>query len=621
MNVPRQPGQQGGQAAPPYGAPGQQFPPPEPPPGPQPPVAEPPEKKDPGNMTIFRTGNFFVHAFAPIQKTGRLQGASGNATILERLRWTSAEKQRLLAAQTRLLPEIDVFNSAQWQEIPIPGWFEAIAVALVLGITLVLQALNMFNFPAYTPQEGNIMSNSWAILHGMITPYTYTYDQPPVGWVQIAGWIQLTGGLASFGNAINSGRVLMLLMAGASSIFLYLIASRLSGSRSAALLATIIYSLSPLSLLYRREILLNNVGVFWLLLSLCLITTGKSRLPTYLMAAIAMGIAILSKGTLIIFVPATLYIIWLFATPFQRKFSLLIFLYVTMAVASAYVLLALLKGELLPSGLLPWDTTTHLSLITTLIQGWQTPHSGSQFITTWNVWMQTDMLLLAAGTIATFLNILGGTVNRFQLGTAFFSVTFGIYLLFGNVNDPSIIVPLLPFLALNIVMALNIPLRWIARKIGFDLGRAALLFTLVGILITSGLQQATPLQAKNSADPQRQAMIWVRNNVPRDATIVTNSYMYSDLRESGGMGVGSGQPFNHAQIYSNASLDPAIYNQEWKGNWQNINFIVVDPTMLQEIHTSTDYTLLNEAIHHGSLRTQFGSSQDGTLIQIYQVIP
>ncbi len=610
MNVPRNTKQQNQQSAPQNenGAPGQQRPP------------RQPEAKDPGSVTLFRTGNFFVHAFKPIQKTGRLQNASGSATILERIRWTSAEKQRLLAAQTRLLPQIDTFDNAQWQEIPIPGWFEAIAVAIVIGVTMVLQALNIFNFPAYSVDEGNIMSNAWAILHGMITPYAYTYDHPPVGWIQIAGWIRLTGGLASFGNAINSGRVLMLVLAGASSLLLYLIASRLSGSRSAALLAVIIYTLSPLSLLFRREVLLDNIGVFWLLLSLCLITAGKSKLPTFVMAAVALGIAILSKGMLLLFIPAMLYAVWLYATPFQRKFSLLVFLYVTLAVISAFVLLALLKGELLPSGAAPGTPGAHLSLIGTLIQSWQQSAYGNQFSTTWSVWIRTDMLLLAAGIVAIFVNILGGTVNRFQLLTAFFAATYTLYLLLSNTSDPSFIVPLLPFLALNIAMALNIPLRWITRKAGFDLGRAMLIFIVIGVLLTAGLQQATPLQAKNAAEPQRQALLWIRNNVPRNETIVTNSYLYSDLREPGGMGVGDGEPFSHAQIYSNASLDPAVYAGEWKGNWQNINYIVVDPTMQHDIQTSTDFAVLNEALHHGILQAQFGSSQDGTLIQIYQVI-
>ncbi|MDQ2886214.1 MAG: glycosyltransferase family 39 protein [Chloroflexota bacterium] len=579
-----------------------------------------PEAKDPGSVTLFRTGNFFVHAFTPIQKTGRLQNASGNATILERIRWTSAEKQRLLAAQTRLLPQIDTFDNAQWQEIPIPAWLEAIAVAFVIGLTMLLQALNIFNYPAYSVDEGNVMSNAWAILHGMITPYAYTYDHPPLGWIQIAAWIKLTGGLSSFGNAINSGRILMLLLAGASSLLLYLIASRLSGSRSAALLAVIIYTLSPLCLLYRREVLLDNIGIFWLLLSLSLITAGKSRLMTFVMAAVALGIAILSKGMLILFVPAMLYAVWLYATPFQRKFSLLVFLYVTFAVTSAFVLLALLKGELLPPGLFPWDKGAHLSLIGTLVQAWQTSVQGGQFRATWNSWLSTDLLLLAAGTVAMFVNILGGTVNRFQLLTAFFSATYTLYLLLSNASEPAFIVPLLPFLALNIAMALNIPLRWVTRKTGFDLGRAMLIFIVIGVLLTAGLQQATLQQTKNAAEPQRQALIWVRNNVSRNATIVTNSELFTDLREPGGMGVGDTKPFSHAQIYSSASMDPTVYASQWKGNWQNINYIVVDPTMQQDIQSNPNYALLNEALHHGILQAQFGSSQDGTLIQIYQVI-
>ncbi len=578
------------------------------------------EPKDVGSVTLFRTGNFFVHAFTPIQKTGRLQNANGSATIIERIRWTSAEKQRLLAAQTRLLPQIDTFDTAQWQEIPIPGWFEAIVVAFVIGITMIVQGLNIFNAPAYSVEEGNSMSNAWAILHGMITPYAYTYNHPPLGWIQIAAWLQLTGGLASFGNAINSGRIMMLVVAGASSLLLYLIASHMSGSRSAALLAVLIYTFSPFSLLYRREVLLDNIGIFWLLLSLCLITAGDSKQRTFILAAVALGIAVLSKGMLILFVPAMIYAVWLYATPFQRKFSLLVFLYVIFAVLSSFVLLALLKGELVPPGVFPWDKGQHLSLVGTLVQMWQKWTQGNQFRATWNTWLSTDVLLLAAGTIAMFVNILGGTVNRFQLLTAIFSATYSLYLLLSNASEPSFIVPLLPFFALNIVMAVNIPLRWVTRKIGFDLGRAMLIFIIIGVLLTAGLQQATSQQVKNVAEAQRQAMLWIRNNVPHNATIVTNSYLFSDLRERGGMGVGDAEPFSHAHIYSGAALDTTVYATQWKGNWQSINYIMVDPTMQQDIQTNPDYALLNEAIHHGIVQAQFGTSQDGTLIQVYQIL-
>src|SRR5215467_9191798 len=75
-------------------------------------------EKDPDNVTLFRTANFFLHAFTPRLRTGTLRKASkgvGNVTLLERIRWTSAEKQRLMEAQTRLLPDVDTFNAAQWR--------------------------------------------------------------------------------------------------------------------------------------------------------------------------------------------------------------------------------------------------------------------------------------------------------------------------------------------------------------------------------------------------------------------------------------------------------------------------------------------------------------------------
>jgi 4-amino-4-deoxy-L-arabinose transferase-like glycosyltransferase len=578
-------------------------------------------EKDSGRVTLFRTVNFFVHAATPMRRTEELQQAGAEATLLERIRWVSAEKQRLMAAQTRLLPQIDTVNSTLCQEIAIPAWLEAMGVAFVLCITLIVQALNMFNYPAYTVNEGNYMANAWALLHGNIEPYAYTYDHPPIGWLQIAAWTQLTGGTASFGNAINSGRVLMLVLAATSSVLLYLTASRLSGSRSAALVAIIIYTLSPLSLIYRREVLLDNIGTFWLLLSLCLITTGKSRLRTFALAGVALGIAILTKEIFLLFIPTMLYAVWLYATPFQRKFSLVAFIYIALSIASAYVLLALLKGELFPADLLPGDRGPHPSLIEALVQKTQMPLVGGQLSESWSTWMQNDMLLFVAGTIAMFINILGGTVNRFQLLAALFAVTFWIFLLSSPIVYPISVVLLLPFLALNIALALNTPLRWVTRKVGFDLARALLLFALIGVLIPAGIQNAEPLLLRNTAGPQQEAMLWIRTNVPHEAVIITNSYLYSDLREPGGMGVGNGTPFSQAQIYSKAVLDPEVFYKELKGDWQKIDFLVVDPTMLKEIRAERQYALWNQALHHAILRVEFGSSIDGTQIQVYQVIP
>lgn len=573
-------------------------------------------ERDPGNVTLFRTANFFVHAFTPqVVKTGSLRKMGGGTTIIERIRWTSAEKQRLMAAQTRLLPQLDTANAAQGQELTVPFGLEGLVVAIVLGITLVVQAINIFNFPAYTVDEGNYMAYAWALLHGQITPYIYTYNQPPLGWVQIAVWLRLTGGINSFGDAINSGRVLMLLLAGASSLLLYLVASRLSGSRSAALLAMIVYALTPLSLIYRREVLIDNIATFWLLLSLSLITAGKSKSSTFVLAAVAMGIATLTMDSFLLFLPVMLYTVWLYATPFQRKFSILTFLYIVLVVFSAYILLALLKGELFPSA-----GNTHMSLIGAWLQRWQRPLVPGQFAATWNIWIQNGGIFLLLGLIAMGINVLGGTVNRFQLVGVLLAATFCVYLLASRVVYPFSIVPLLPLLALNIALALNTPLRWLTRKIGFDLVRALLFFALIGLLVPASIQLALPLLAPNAAVPQQQAMVWMRGNASHNAVVITPSYMYSDLHEQGGMGVGSGQPFSHAYIYTDVTSTSQIAGVQLKQDWRRIDYLIVDASMLKDISTSGQYTLLNEALHHAILRVAYGSKNDGTLIQVYQVI-
>jgi hypothetical protein len=217
--------------------------------------------------------------------------------------------------------------------------------------------------------------------------------------------------------------------------------------------------------------------------------------------------------------------------------------------------------------------------------------------------------------------VVGGIANRFQLLAALLGGTFWAVLVANNVWYPYAVVPLLPFMALNIAMAVNTPLRWLTRPIGFGLVRVMLLFVLLGMLVPFDIQYAQPLLAPTGSEPQQQAMLWVSYNVPRNAVIITGSYMYADLVDPQGMAVSGGTPFTKAQIYTDAALDPAVAQKLLKEHWQNINFLVVDASMLNVIRTDRRFTLLNEALHHAILRVSFGPSQDGTQIQIYQVIP
>lgn len=217
-----------------------------------------------------------------------------------------------------------------------------------------------------------------------------------------------------------------------------------------------------------------------------------------------------------------------------------------------------------------------------------------------------------------FVNMLGGIVNRFQLLAALLAATYCVVLLASRTVYSFSIVPLLPLLALNIAIALNTPIRWLTRKSGFDLARALLFFVLVGALIPMSIQQINPVLARNVTGPQQQAILWVRDNVPHNAVIIAPSYMYGDLRDQGSSS--NGVSFFNTYIYTDITSDSKITNGQLKENWQNIGFLVVDANMLNDIRNGGQFELLDEAIHHGTLRVSYGTTKDGSQIQIYQII-
>ena len=583
-----------------------------------------------GNVTIFRTGQFFVHAFGrdPIDRVGTinrvptggaLSQGSGNTTFLERIRWFSVEQKRVVEAQTRLLPQVELINPVQKKEIAIPFLLEGIIVAIILLISLVIHGYNMFNFPIYEVHEGTFMANAWAILHGQLEPYAYTYDHPPVGWIQIALWSFLSGGFSTFGNALNSGRVLMLLFSLGSSLLIYLVANRLSGSRSAGLLALVIFSLTTIGITYQREVLLDNIATFWLLLALYLVVVADSRMPFIIIAALAFGIAVLSRGSFVVFFPAMLYTVWLHATVFQRKFALLTFCYLAIACSSMFVLYALLKGELLPTGVLPWDHHPHPSLIGELLNPVQQSSEQGTFASSWAVWRQSALPLMIVSTVALVVNLIGGWKSRMQWLVAFFLISYWLFLLLSNTVFPYYIIPLLPLMALNVVVAISVPLKRLSSRIGFDLFRTLLIFTLIGALIPASIQAALPLLGRGTIDraPQVQTstLAWIRGNVPQNAVVIINSDLYADLHD--------GKVYPQAHLYWNAAFDPEIHDVLLHDDWNKIDYIVVDQHLLHDIRTlGTPMLLLDQALHHAVLRQEFRAvnGDQQTVVQIYQVV-
>lgn len=587
------------------------------------PPAQPQPGINNGYVILYRSPNFFVSTVnRTSQKVHPLRKPSGYTAVMPKV--MPQQEKTVSFSETRLLPNVTLDHTTKKSPIPLPAWLEALFVIIFLAASSVAHAYNMFNFPRYELDEGTYISNAWAITQGALSPYPYGYGHPPMAWIQLAGWIQLTGGLFNFGNALNTGRVFMLFYAVGCSLLVYLIVSRMSGSRVAGLLALAIFSFSPLGLTYQRQIYLDNIATFWLLLSLYLLVISRSRLLYIILAGLAFGICFLSKEVFVVALPGMIYAAWLYTTKFQRKFGLVAFIYTILALCSTFVLLAVLKGELFPySWKLPGDTHQHLSILDTFVGQAQRGQTGGSFIQSWITWTANDPLFIALSVVFPAFNLICGWWNRKNLMLALLSISFWLLLARGGQVLSFYIIPLIPITAINTVMALNSIFGWAGKLVRFDLVRAILLFAVLAVVLPYDVQQASFLFSQHPTSAQNDAMVWVRANVPHNSFIVINSYLYMDLHAAGGAGVGDGAIFPHAEVYWNVAYDPELSGQALDGNWDRIDYIVADSEMLNDIKTyGGPMNLIKDALDHSVQRAEFRADDHNLqiVVQVFQVI-
>jgi 4-amino-4-deoxy-L-arabinose transferase-like glycosyltransferase len=611
-----------------------------------------------GNIVLYRRPNFFLRtAYRPGQRQNPLRKPTGNTTVIPKV--MPHQETRIADSNTHLMPSVTLNTTKQTRAIPVPKWFEAIIVVLGLALTFVSHAYNMFNFPRYELDEGTYISNAWAITQGLISPYPYGYGHPPLAWMQIAAWLQLSGGLFTFGNALNSGRVFMLFYSVGSALLVYLIVRRWSGSRSAALLALVIFSLSPLSITYQRQIFLDNIATFWLLLSLYLLAVSNSRLLFLVLAAVSFGISVLSKEVFLLFFPTMLYAAWLHTTRFQRKFTLVPYVYIVIAVCSGFVLMATLKDELFPyTWHLPWDTHPHLSMLDTFVGQAQRGQVGGSFIFSWVTWLENDTFFIICSVAAPIFNLIYGlwyrrrlllffllslppfrffsqeSRNKLQsrdatrvpdrhMLIALLAISFWLLLVRGGQVLSFYIIPLIPLVAINVAMALNTILGWPGKVVRFDVVRAVLLVIVIIAVIPYDLNTTGFRFSQHPTSAQQQALVWIRAHVPHNSFIVINSYLYLDLRVPGGQGVGDAAPFPHAEVYWNVAYDPELHQQALDNNSDRIDYIVADSEMLHDIQTyGGQMDIIKQAYENSVQRAEFRADDHNLqiVVGIYQVI-
>lgn len=521
-----------------------------------------------------------------------------------------------------------------------PRWSPTERALLLFSLVsgAITHGYHLFLYPLYVTDEGIYMERAWSVLHeGRLSPYTYNYDHAPAGWLVIAAWAAvLPRQMQAFGSAVNTGRVLMLLVHIGSTFFLFEITRRLSGSALAAVVATFLFNFSPLAIFYQREVVLDNLMVFWVLLSLYLATSNDRRVLTPMYSGLAFGLAVLTKENAIFFVPGLAYLLFgNLRHQFNRRFALGLSAFLTISIISVYFLYAVLKNELVPA---PFDfnlnqpPTEHVSLLYTV--WWQLHRNQGSLLNrnspVWQFslgsWLPKDAFLITAGAASVFLNLYQGFQDRKghrnQLIVGLLAGGYMFYLARGSIMLEFYVVPLVPFLALSLGIAADRLLPVLARP---AVARTAVLAAFGAVLIspiggyllvhdTTGKVVPHDLYKLNLTGIQEQQYQYIRLHIPPDARVIMDEEFWVDLH-------GTPPYYPNAHSHFEATGDPAIRDKVFAQTWQNVDYIVMSNKMrqtMQQDNTSGQYNWIFDALDNHA--TRIWVVQHGDIeLEIWQV--
>ncbi|WP_248704645.1 glycosyltransferase family 39 protein [Curtobacterium sp. MWU13-2055] len=493
----------------------------------------------------------------------------------------------------------------------IGAWLRRHAASLtwllpVVAVTVIVQAWNMSGTPQRIDDEGTYTAQAWAIMHlGEITHYTYWYDHPPLGWIQIAGYTGLTGAFARYPFAVEAGREAMVFFSAVSSILLFVLARRLGAGRITAAAAGLVFALSPLALQYHRTVYIDNVATPWLLAAFVLVLSRRQQLAGFAGAAACLGIAVLSKETYLLALP---FLIWMAirrADKSTRRYTLSVAGAVLVIIGGGYLLLAAVKGELLPS-------SGRVSLFEGITyQLGSRSASGSLFDTgslanaAASQWWALDPVFIVLGSAAA---VVGLFMRRVRPIAAM--LVFLLAMMFrpnGYLPVPYVIM-LIPFAALLVAYTAERAVLAIAGRVRTrtrlgagtrrGLGITWAVTTAVALVVAVPLwgTQLRGFVLGNLDLPMQQAEQWVGDNVSKSSRLLVDDAMWVDLVEDG-------FARNNVVWYYKLDTDGAVERQSPNG-WKDSDYVITTDSMRTGGNSSSD---IRQAIENSTAVATFGS--------------
>lgn len=453
---------------------------------------------------------------------------------------------------------------------PTVAWRALVGVSLL--VIAVVYLVNISGWPEFTDDEGTYYSQAWAVQNlQALAPYTYWYDHPPVGWLQLAAFTWLPEALLGSGGALVAGRVVAVGYAVATALLVYMLARRLDMARGWALATMLVWALNPLSLYWGRQVLLDNVAMPWLVGAFVLAFNYKHHLGKHMLAGLCFAVAVLTKETTLIFAPALLLAVWQSSFRPTRKFAAVGFSVITALTGAMYLAYAAIRSELLPGD-------DHVSVFAA-VQFQLSSRAGSGFILdpatadggaygTLLGWLDQDPYLLVGGMAAAVVALL---VRRLRPIALVVVLAFLVALRPDGYLPGMYVVAVLPFCALALVGLVDLVWKRTHRlqRHALRVGAGAAVVGVAAVAGTVALDDHRGAYAVAfTADLTRvhgEALEAVRAEVPQDAVVVVDNSYWNDL-------VADGRDTDDVIWFYKVDSDPEI--TEAVGNYEGIDYLL-----------------------------------------------
>ncbi|WP_347059044.1 glycosyltransferase family 39 protein [Blastococcus sp. HT6-30] len=418
---------------------------------------------------------------------------------------------------------------------------ERLLVTLGLLVVGVAHSLNLAGWPRYWDDEGTYYSQAWSVANlGALSPYTYWYDHPPAGWLQMALFTWIPDAILDGTNSsVLAGRIVMVGYTLVTALLTYLLAKRVGMARGWALAAMLLWAVNPLVLYEGRQVFLDNVALPWLIGAFLLVLSKDRHLGHHMAAGLCFGVAVLSKETTLVFLPALLVGLWQSAYRPTRPFAVMGFSAITVISGSMYLLFALIRNELFPGPdhVSVWDALA-FQLGGREGSGWLLDPNGPSdgAYDSFTGWLQLDSGVLVVGGVAASLAALA--VRRLRPLAIGVLIAALVALRPAGYLPQMYVVAVLPFAALVLVGLLDVAWKWLMRARSVPVravSGAALLLVLaaVAVPLANWRYNYAAAWTADTNDVRADALEFAEANLPRESTVVTDNAFWNDLVDAG----------------------------------------------------------------------------------------